>query len=51
MLLTSESMDEYAGLWNDEGDAPDEPNERGQVVAVVVLIADGDLQVDPLELF
>lgn len=51
MLLTSESMDEYGALWNDEDDAPDEPNERAQGFAVVVLIADGDLQVDPLELF
>lgn len=53
MSLTSETMAEYTELWNDEGSAPDEPGEReaGVTACVVVLIADGELRVDPLELF
>lgn len=52
MHLTSETMDEYAQLWDDEASASDAQDERGAgVTVVVVLIDNGDLRVDPLELF
>lgn len=52
MHLTSEVMDEYAQLWNDEGGALDAQDEQAGVVVVgVILIDNGDLRVDPLELF
>jgi hypothetical protein len=52
MHLTSEAMDEYTQLWHDESSAPDAQDERGAgIVVAVVLIENGDLRVDPLELF
>lgn len=54
MPLTSEAMDEYTQLWDDVASAPDAQEGSGvgdMVVAVVVLIDNGDLRVDPLELF
>jgi hypothetical protein len=52
MRLTSEFMDEYAEVWHDEASAPDAHEGRAIIVTVaVVLIEDGELRVDPLELF
>lgn len=51
MSLTCETMDEYTAEWKNQNGAPDAEQRGDVVVAVVVLIEDGDLRVDPLELF